>query len=322
MGWRFLRFLFATGFKMIVHSPASTSSTTDSGTSSSRRHLPPWLKRPLGGGETYLRTARAVGQNRLNTICEDARCPNRGECWSRGTATFLILGNLCTRRCGFCSVEGGRPKGFVDRTEPERLADAVKMMELRYVVITSVDRDDLEDRGARHFADCMTTLRRDIPEIEIELLTPDFRGRQEKALEILTRLAPFIWGHNVETVPRLYRKVRPGSDYGDTLSLLRKAGQHAGITAKSSMMLGLGETRDEILKVMDDLLEAGVRRLTLGQYLRPTPKQLEVVEFIHPDAFAELGAEARKRGFKWVISTPFARSSYHAEMSETGCGGD
>jgi lipoic acid synthetase len=278
--------------------------------------LPPWLKRPLGGGELYVRTAAAVAQNRLNTICEDARCPNRGECWSRGTATFLILGELCTRRCGFCSVQGGKPRGIVDAGEPERLADAVEMMGLKYVVITSVDRDDLDDRGAGHFARCIEAMRRRIPGIEIELLTPDFRRRQEQALEILLPYAPFVWGHNVETVPRLYRTVRPGSEYRDSLSLLRGAGSREGIVTKSSMMLGLGERREEILAVMDDLLEAGVRRLTLGQYLRPTPNQLEVVEYIHPDVFAELGQVARAKGFKWVISAPFARSSYHAEEKQ------
>jgi len=281
-----------------------------------RGRLPSWLKRPLGGGEIYMRTARAVGDNRLNTICEDARCPNRGECWSAGTATFLILGDLCTRRCGFCSVEGGRPKGVVDATEPERLVAAVKTMNLRYVVITSVDRDDLDDRGATHFARCITDLRDQIPGIEIELLTPDFRGRQERALEILSPLSPFVWGHNVETVPRLYRKVRPGSEYADTLGLLRHAGSHAGITTKSSLMLGLGETREEILGVLDDLREAGVDRVTLGQYLQPTPKQLPVETYVHPDEFRSLGEEARKRGFKWVIAEPFARSSYHAELKE------
>ncbi len=278
--------------------------------------LPPWLKRPLGGGDAYVRTANAVEKNRLNTICEDARCPNRGECWSRGTATFLILGDLCTRRCGFCSVHGGKPQGIVDKDEPERLAHAVETMGLKYVVITSVDRDDLEDRGAGHFVACIETLRARIPEIEIELLTPDFRRRQEQALNILLPHAPFVWGHNVETVPRLYLTVRPGSEYRDSLSLLRRAGARAGIVTKSSLMLGLGELRDEILAVMDDLLEANVQRLTLGQYLRPTPNQLEVVEYIHPDAFTELGEEARRRGFKWVISAPFARSSYHAEMRE------
>lgn len=295
---------------------ASDSATPAISPERRRKRLPPWLKRPLGGGETYASTAAAVDRNRLNTICEDARCPNRGECWSRGTATFMILGDQCTRRCGFCSVTGGKPRGFVDADEPRRLADAVEIMHMRYVVITSVDRDDLPDKGAAHFAACMTELRRRIAGVELELLTPDFRHKQAIALETLVPLAPFVWGHNVETVPRLYRTVRPGSEYADSLALLRGAAAAPGIVAKSSLMLGLGETRDEILAVMDDLREAGVARITLGQYLQPTANQLEVVEYIHPDVFADLGAEARARGFRWVVSEPFARSSYHAEEPE------
>lgn len=280
--------------------------------------LPSWLRRPLGGGEVYLRTARAVSENRLHTVCEEARCPNRGECWSAGTATFMILGDLCTRRCGFCSVKGGRPRGEVDRGEPERLARAIDMMALKYVVITSVDRDDLPDTGAAHFAECMIAIRRRIPEIQIELLTPDFRGKAAQALDILLPHAPFVWGHNVETVPRLYRAVRPGSIYQDSLALLRHAAGHPGIIAKSSLMLGLGERREEILSVMDDLRASGVERITIGQYLRPTPQNLDVVEYLQPSVFHELAREAWSRGFKWVVSAPFARSSYHAEMPEAG----
>lgn len=296
---------------------ASPSSPSRPTSTHRKRRLPPWLKRPLGGGEVYLRTSRAVSDNRLNTICEDARCPNRGECWSLGTATFLILGDRCTRRCGFCSVAPGRPRGIVDASEPERLVSAVKTMGLRYVVITSVDRDDLDDRGAGHFARCIEALRAASPGIEIELLTPDFKGRMDRALETLLPHAPFVWGHNVETVPRLYRTVRPGSIYKDSLELLRKASAAPGMISKSSLMLGLGERRDEILAVMDDLIAAGVRRLTLGQYLRPTPEQFEVVDYIHPDVFDTFGREAYDRGFEWVISEPFARSSYHAEQRET-----
>jgi lipoic acid synthetase len=193
-------------------------------------------------------------------------------------------------------------------------------MGLDYVVITSVDRDDLPDRGAGHFADCMVAIRRRAPAIEIELLTPDFRGRASAALEILLPHAPFVWGHNVETVPRLYKTARPGSIYRDSLALLRHAAERPGIITKSSIMLGLGERREEIVAVLDDLLEAGVRRLTIGQYLRPTKEQLDVVEYIHPDAFAEWGAVAREKGFNWVVSAPFARSSYHAEMPKTPAG--
>lgn len=307
----------ATANERITPSPESAP-----GPAAERRggRLPPWLRRPIGGGEVFQRTARAVRENRLNTICEDAHCPNRGECWSAGTATFLILGDLCTRRCGFCSVQGGRPKGVIDAGEPERLANAVELMRLKYVVVTSVDRDDLPDKGAGHFAETIRALRTRNPEIEIELLTPDFRGKAAIALEALAPLAPFVWGHNVETVPRLYRTVRPGSGYEDSLDLLRQAARIPGVVAKSSLMLGLGETQDEVRGVMDDLLAAGVQRITLGQYLQPTPDQLPVLEYIHPDVFAELGRSARAKGFRWVISEPFARSSYHAEARETpGC---
>ncbi|MCE5230999.1 lipoyl synthase [bacterium] len=288
-------------------------------TSSHARRLPPWLKRPLGGGPEYARTADAIGQGHLHTICQEARCPNRGECWTAGTATFLILGDQCTRRCGFCSVKGGRPAGFIDNQEPGRLADAVARMGLRHVVITSVTRDDLPDGGASQFADCIKTLRARVPGVTVEILTPDFRRCQDEALATLLPLAPFVWGHNVETVPRLYLSVRPGSNYADTLDLLRRAAASPGIIAKSSIMLGLSETRDEVLSVIDDLVSIGVKRMTIGQYLRPTAEQFDVVEFVTPEVFSELGAEARRRGIPWVISTPFARSSYHAELSEAGC---
>jgi lipoic acid synthetase len=279
------------------------------------RRLPTWLKRPLGGGPRYARTAGAVGRGRLSTICEEARCPNRGECWSAGTATFLILGDSCTRRCGFCSVKPGRPRGVLDPDEPRRLAEAVEHLGLKYVVVTSVDRDDLDDRGAAHWAECLRALRRRMPDVQIEVLTPDFRRAQTVALETLASLAPFVWGHNVETVPRLYRTVRPGSDYQESLELLLRAGNLPGVTTKSSLMLGLGEHTGEVLGVLDDLAAAGVERLTIGQYLRPTPNQLPVVEFIHPRMFAWLADEARARGIPWVIASPFARSSYHAEMT-------
>lgn len=282
------------------------------------KRLPPWLKRPLGGGPAYARTARLVRENRLNTICEDARCPNRGECWSRGTATFLILGDVCTRRCGFCSVASGNPKGAVDGDEPRRLAETVADMGLKYVVVTSVDRDDLPDKGAGHFADCIVALRKRIPGIQIEILTPDFRGHADKAIERLAPLAPFVWGHNVETVERLYPTVRPGSIYKDSLALLAEATRAPGIIAKSSIMLGVGETRDEVLETLDDLAATGIERLTIGQYLQPTGTQLDVVEFVHPDEFAAYGDQARERGIRWVVSSPFARSSYFAEAMETG----
>jgi lipoic acid synthetase len=229
---------------------------------------------------------------------------------------MLILGDLCTRRCGFCNVKGGRPRGEVDPGEPERLAAAALRMGLKHIVVTSVDRDDLPDGGAAHFASCVEALRRAMPALRIELLTPDFRRCQKQALATLAPHAPLIWGHNVETVPRLYRIVRPGSDYAESLDLLRRAAALPGVIAKSSIMLGLGETRDEVLAVFDDLASAGVRRLTVGQYLRPSEKQLPVVEYITPRAFAELGEQARSRGIEWVIAAPFARSSYRAEIED------
>lgn len=280
------------------------------------RRLPPWLKRPLGGGPEYARTAEAIGRGHLHTICQEARCPNRGECWSAGTATFLILGDQCTRHCGFCSVKPGRPAGAVDPDEPERLAEAVARMGLRHVVITSVTRDDLADGGAGQFAACLDALRARTPGVTIEILTPDFRRCRDEALQILAPRAPLVWGHNVETVPRLYRAARAGSRYEDTLELLRRAAACEGVIAKSSIMLGLGETRQEVLGVIDDLVRAGVRRMTIGQYLRPSAGQLDVAAFVEPAVFSELGAEARRRGIPWVISAPFARSSYHAESNE------
>lgn len=300
---------------MVAITPKQPQSTAISEARRERR-LPPWLKRPLGGGPLYARTSASVREGALHTICEEARCPNRGECWTAGTATFLILGDQCTRRCRFCSVKDGTPRGFVDRAEPARLAEAVARMGLRYVVVTSVDRDDLTDKGAGHFGECIRAIRERVPGIGIELLTPDFRGRQPQALEALAPLAPFVWGHNVETVPRLYRTVRPGSGYEDSLALLREAGRLPGVTTKSSIMLGLGETLEEVHAVMEDLAANGVERMTIGQYLQPTSKQLEVVEYIRPEVFEQLKKEARLRGIPWVISSPFARSSYHAELEK------
>lgn len=280
------------------------------------RRLPPWLKRPLGGGGHYARTAHAAHDNALHTICEEARCPNRGECWTRGTASFLILGDACTRRCGFCAVKDGVPRGALDRGEPERLAAAVERMQLKYVVVTSVDRDDLPDRGAGHFVECIRAIRARTPHVSIELLTPDFRRRQDEAIAAIAPHAPLVWGHNLETVPALYRTVRPGSSYAESLDLLRRVARAPGVIAKSSLMLGLGETHEQVLHVVRDLVAAGVRRMTLGQYLRPTPKQLPVQRYVPPEEFAQLAREARELGMTWIISTPFARSSYFAELPE------
>ncbi len=296
----------------VSFSPNSHHSPMDSA------RLPHWLKRPLGGGPLYARTRGAVDSGRLHTICEEARCPNRGECWSRGTATFLILGDRCTRRCGFCSVKPGRPRGRVDGDEPRRLAEAVAHMRLGYVVLTSVNRDDLPDGGAAHFRDCIRAIRAAVPGIRIELLTPDFRRCAGEALATLASEAPLVWGHNVETTPRLYAAVRPGSNYQHSLDLLRRVALLPGVAAKSSLMLGLGEREEEVLRVLDDLARVGIERLTLGQYLRPTPAQLPVVEYIHPDRFHRLADEARRRGIRWVMASPFTRSSYFAEAERPG----
>jgi lipoic acid synthetase len=281
--------------------------------SSPNSRFPIWLKRRLGTGGTYLHTQKTLEKLGLETICTNANCPNRGDCWSRGTATVLILGNICTRNCRFCSVGHGRPLP-PDPTEPQRVADLAKEMNLRYLVITSVDRDDLPDGGAGHFRQVILTCRRQIPKIEIELLVPDFRDCREKALEILSDVRPFVFGHNVETVPQLYSKARPGGDYLRSLALLKKAKDRwPDIQTKSALMLGLGETDDQIREVLRDLRQAGCDRVAIGQYLKPDKNCLDVMEFVTPEKFHQWADEARKSGFTWVMASPFTRSSYHAE---------
>jgi len=282
--------------------------------------MPVWIRQRLGGDQHYALTADAVRCNALNTVCEEARCPNRAECWSRGTATFMLLGDTCTRACGFCAVKTGKPDWF-DNDEPRRVAEAVMGMNLNYVVLTSVNRDDLPDGGARIFADTLRELVRRKPDIGIEFLTPDFRARQTEAVALIqaavraagTRL---VWGHNVETVPRLYKTVRKGSDYSRSLQLLAQAAQLADVEAKSALMLGLGETRDEVLAVMRDLSAAGVQRVSLGQYLRPSRYHLAVQEYVTPAQFDEYAAAARAMGFEWVKAGALVRSSYHAEEEQ------
>jgi len=277
------------------------------------RRLPPWLKRRVGSGETFEHTHQTLDALGLDTICTHANCPNRGECWSRGTATVLILGNICTRNCKFCSVGHGKPLP-PDATEPDRVAQMAKEMQLKYLVITSVDRDDLPDGGAGHFRDVILRCREVVPTLGFELLVPDFRDCQDAAIDILTAALPFVFGHNVETVPSLYSKARPGGDYRRSLELLRKAKQQwPHIQTKSSLMLGLGETDDEIMAVLKDLRGVGCDRLSLGQYLRPSKESLEVVEYITPEKFEWWAQQAKKLGFSWVMSSPFTRSSYHAE---------
>lgn len=285
--------------------------------------MPAWVRQSLAGGN-YADTAATVRSGRLHTVCEEARCPNRGECWSKGTATFMLLGDTCTRACGFCAVKTGRPS-TPEPDEPRRVAEAVTNLLLDYVVLTSVNRDDLPDGGAGAFADTLIELRTRLPRIAgggerrrlgLEILTPDFRGVQEAAVARIVAAVEgerLVFGHNVETVPALYRTVRKGANYERSLRLLELAAAQAGIEAKSAIMLGLGEPFDEVLAVMRDLRSAGVSRLALGQYLRPSRYHLPVREYVHPDAFARYEAEARALGFNWVQAGPMVRSSYHAE---------
>jgi len=280
--------------------------------------MPQWVRQAFGS-QDYAQTTRALNQHALNTVCVEARCPNRGECWSRGTATFMLLGDTCTRACGFCAVKTGRPDGL-DLDEPRRLARAAKAMGLDYVVLTSVNRDDLLDGGAQIFADTLIALREDNPQIKLELLTPDFYRCQQHALELIFHTmqeipgdAFMVWGHNIETVPRLYKRVRKGSDYERSLQLLAAAATLNGIEAKSALMLGLGETPDEVQTVLADLARIGVTRVALGQYLRPTRYHLPVKEYIRPEQFAEYESMALELGFGWVKAGAMVRSSYHAE---------
>lgn len=278
-----------------------------------KRRLPAWLKRRIGAGETYNHTHQTLDTLGLQTICTNANCPNRGDCWSRGTATVLILGNICTRNCKFCSVGHGKPLP-PDATEPDRVATLAKEMGLKYLVITSVDRDDLPDGGAGHFRDVIQRCRDIVPDLEFELLTPDFRNCQDTAIEILKPALPFVFGHNVETVPALYSKARPGGDYQRSLALLEKVKKTLPNTqTKSSLMLGLGETDEQMMQVLNDLRAIDCDRLALGQYLRPDKNSLEVEEYITPEKFDWWAEQAKTLGFTWVQSSPFTRSSYHAE---------
>ncbi|MCX5643124.1 MAG: lipoyl synthase [Phycisphaerae bacterium] len=276
--------------------------------------LPSWLRRPWPAGHSFQHTHDTLASLGLETICTNANCPNRGECWGRGTATVLILGNVCTRNCGFCSVATGRPQP-PDPTEPARLADMAKRMDIKYLVITSVNRDDLPDGGAGHFRDCLHEVRRQCPAMRFEILTPDFKNCQEQALDILQDALPFVFAHNVETVPSLYLLARAGGNYARSLRLLRMAkDRYVSIQTKSSLMLGLGETDDQVMQVLCDLRQAGCDRVTIGQYLRPSKDSLDVVEYIPPEKFAWWKERAMEVGFPWVLSAPFARSSYLAEQ--------
>jgi lipoic acid synthetase len=275
---------------------------------------PDWIRVRAGSASSrFYEIKQILRAHQLHTVCEEASCPNIGECFGKGTATFMIMGDKCTRRCPFCDVGHARPDPL-DPNEPENLAQTIAALGLRYVVITSVDRDDLRDGGAQHFVDCIEAVRRLSPTTQIEILTPDFRGRADRALSILHRAPPDIMNHNLETVPRLYREARPGSDYVFSLTLLQRFGQqHPGVPTKSGLMVGLGETDEEILAVMQDLRAHGVSMLTIGQYLQPSEHHLPVRRYVHPDTFALFEREAREMGFAHAAVGAMVRSSYHAD---------
>jgi len=281
------------------------------------RNLPPWLRRHLPATAVFDHTKEVLSSLGLETICSNANCPNRGECWARGTATVLILGNVCTRNCKFCSVACGRPAA-PDPSEPLRLAEMATKMKLKYLVITSVNRDDLPDGGASHFHNCIQMVREQCPEVKFEILTPDFRNCQPEAVEILSGALPFVFAHNVETVPSLYPRARAGGNYQRSINLLRMAKEKfQNSRTKSSIMLGLGETDPEVEQVLKDLCNVGCDSLTIGQYLKPSKNSLNVLEYVPPAKFDWWKQKAIELGFSWVICEPFARSSYLAERENT-----
>ena len=279
---------------------------------------PEWIRVRVGDTEHTQRIKRLLRENNLHSVCEEAACPNLGECFSHGTATFMIMGDICTRRCPFCDVAHGRPKPL-DPQEPDHLAQAIAAMGLRYVVVTSVDRDDLRDGGAGHFAACTDAIRRATPNTKIEILVPDFRGRMIPALTALSANPPDVFNHNLETVPRLYRQARPGADYHVSLDLLRQfKAAHPTIPTKSGLMLGLGETLDEVVQTLTDLRAHGCEMLTLGQYLQPSRDHLPVARYVTPEEFDRLSDTAKALGFASVASAPLVRSSYHADVQAAG----
>ena len=279
---------------------------------------PEWIRIKVSASDEVTRIKQLLRENNLHSVCEEAACPNLGECFQHGTATFMIMGDLCTRRCPFCDVAHGKPLAL-DKDEPQHLADAIQLMKLKYVVITSVDRDDLRDGGAGHFADCIKKIRQQTPTTKIEILVPDFRGRIEKAVAILAEQPCDVFNHNLETVPRLYKQVRPGSDYQGSLNLLQQFHQaQPQVPTKSGLMLGVGEQPDEVHQVMKDLLAHGCSMLTIGQYLQPSKAHLPVQSYITPEQFDEYGAVAKTLGFKQVASAPMVRSSYHADLQAKG----
>lgn len=282
------------------------------------KRKPMWIRAKSHGDPRVQQIKDMLREHQLHTVCEEAACPNLGECFSHGTATFLIMGNICTRRCPFCDVAHGRPDPL-DENEPQHLAKTIAAMQLRHVVITSVDRDDLRDGGAEHFVKCINEVRRQSPQTNIEILVPDFRGRMEEALAILNQSPPDIFNHNLETIPRLYKAARPGSDYQWSLELIRRFQEgHPAVPTKSGLMLGLGETMEEVRQVMQDLRDHGCRMLTLGQYLQPSRHHLPVARFVTPTEFDELGRLGEEMGFEHVASGPMVRSSYHADLQAQG----
>lgn len=280
---------------------------------------PEWMKIKLPSSSARIDEIKgAMRKHGLHSVCEEAACPNLSECFNHGTATFMILGAICTRRCPFCDVAHGKPLP-PDQDEPRKLAETIRDMKLRYVVITSVDRDDLRDGGAGHFAECVKEIRALNPEIKIEILVPDFRGKIDKALEVLSKNPPDVFNHNLENIPRLYKDIRPGADYQWSLRLLREFKElFPNITTKSGLMVGLGETNEELLEVMQDLRDNGVTMLTLGQYLQPSRYHLPVDRYVSPDEFNMMRDKAYAMGFEHAACGPFVRSSYHADLQVQG----
>ncbi len=286
-----------------------------------RLKKPDWIRVKAASTSTRFNEIKEILRDaKLHTVCEEASCPNIGECFGKGTATFMIMGDLCTRRCPFCDVGHGRPLPL-DADEPRHLAETIAKLKLKYVVITSVDRDDLRDGGAKHFVDCIAAVRELSPATRIEILTPDFRGRLDRAIAILNAAPPDVMNHNLETVPRLYKQARPGSDYAHSLKLLKDFKiLHPNVPTKSGLMVGLGETNEEILEVMRDLRAHNVDMLTIGQYLQPSQHHLPVLRYVTPDEFAMFEREAVAMGFNHAASGPMVRSSYHADQQAHSAG--
>ena len=275
---------------------------------------PAWLKIELPHSENFKKVKEIIHQNNLHTVCEEASCPNIGECFSKGTATFMIMGDICTRRCPFCDVSHGRPLPL-DKNEPKNLAESIYKLNLNYVVVTSVDRDDLKDGGARHFVECIDSIRKKIPSIEIEILIPDFRGREQIAINSFAKSLPDVLNHNIETVPRLYKEVRPGSVYKQSLKLLKDfSDTYPELVTKSGFMIGLGETFEEIEETLTDLAEHNVKMVTIGQYLQPSMDHLPVHTYHDPDYFERINQVAKQFNFSSIACGPFVRSSYHADI--------